>query len=127
MADAPLNDLLRCAIQVVGRLAMRPKQIGAVVATTAKHLKAYNLCDGTKGQSEVAKKAGLDQGNFSRSATRWVESGVLFKIGNGADAKLLHLYPLAKGDVKISRQKKSGARKRRGADRRKRARGRASR
>jgi hypothetical protein len=114
MADIPLNDLLKCAIQVVGRLAMRPEQVGEVVVVNAKQLKAYNLCDGTRTQGEVAKAAGLDNGNFSRTTVRWVESGVLFKVGTGRDAKLLHLYPLVKGDFKPARKRKGkrkGARK----------------
>src|SRR5262245_3595136 len=129
MPDAALNDLLVCAIQVIGRFAMRPEQIGPIVVGSAKHLRAYNLCDGTRSQSEVAKKVGLDQGNFSRTAARWIGSGVLFKIGTGTEAKLLHLYPLTKADVNIPRQKKAkkgGARKRKGAAR-KMARGRAAR
>jgi hypothetical protein len=124
--DIPLHDLLRCAIQVVGRIAMRPEQVGEVLAAkvlaakvAAKQLKAYNLCDGTKTQGEVAKAAGLDAGNFSRTASRWVNSGVLFKIGSGRDARLLHLYPLAKSDVRKrktvgkGKAKGNGARKRR--------------
>jgi hypothetical protein len=79
MADVPVGDLLKCAIHVVGRMAMRPEQVGEIVVVNAKLLKAYNLCDGSKTQTEVAKAAGLDSGNFSRTVTRWVDSGVLFK------------------------------------------------
>ena len=125
MADIPLNDLLKCAIQVVGRIAMRPEQVGEVVIVkgNAKQLKAYNLCDGTRTQGEVAKAAGLDNGNFSRTAARWVESGVLFRTGSGKDAKVLHLYPLLKSDFKLTRSRKAagkrkGNRKRKGARKR---------
>jgi hypothetical protein len=133
MADIPLSDLLRCAMQVVGRMAMRPEQIGEVVVVNgnAKQLKAYNLCDGTKTQAEVAKAAGLDQGNFSRTAGRWIESGVIFKLGTGREAKLLHLYPLVKGDFKVRVKRKTGGKRagsrKKGAGRRKGTRDRASR
>lgn len=119
MADIPLNDLLKCAMQVVGRIAMRPEQIGGIVfvKANAKQLRAYNLCDGTRTQGEVAKAAGLDQGNFSRTVTRWVEGGVLFRVGSGREAKLLHLYPLVKSEFKVPRKRKAAARK--GSSRRK--------
>jgi hypothetical protein len=117
MAEIQLNDLLKCAVQVVGRIAMRPEQVGEIVMVnaSAKQLKAYNLCDGTKTQGDVAKAAGLDAGNFSRTASRWVESGVLFRIGSGKDARLLHLYPLVKVNIKQTRKRKAaGKRKRKG-------------
>lgn len=110
MADIPLDSLLRCAIQVVGRIAIRPEQVGEilVVNATAKQFKAYNLCDGTKTQGEVTKAAGLDSGNFSRTVARWVKSGVLFRLGSGKEAKLLHIYPLAESDFKLMRKRKAG-------------------
>jgi hypothetical protein len=117
MVEIPLNDLLKCAVQVVGRIAMRPEQVGEIVmvSASARQLKAYNLCDGTKTQGEVAKAAGLDAGNFSRTASRWVESGVLFRIGSGKDARLLHLYPLVKINFKQTQKRKAaGKRKRKG-------------
>jgi hypothetical protein len=120
MGDVPISDLLKCAIQVVGRIAMPPEQVGKVVALNAKQLKAYNLCDGSTTQAEVGKAAGVNAGNFSRTVTRWLESGVLFKIGSGREARLLHLYPLVKSDFKLTRKRKAagkrkGARKRQGA------------
>ena len=124
MADVPLGDLLRCAIQVMGRFAVPPDRVSDVVGTSAKQLRAYNLCDGTRTQGEVANSAGLDRGNFSRTATRWVESGVLFRIGNGNDAKLLHIYPLVKGSPAPTRKVRPG---RKGAGRQRRARGRGGR
>jgi hypothetical protein len=62
-------------------------------------LLAYNFCDGTKSQAEVAKAASLDPGNFSRSVARWVEAGILVRLGEGRDAKLLHAYPLSKDAI----------------------------
>ena len=92
--ELQLNFLLRCAIQVVGRLSIPPDNVREVVASTKKHLKAYNLCDGTLTLSEVAKKAGLDTGNFSRTSDRWVENGVVFRVKQGKEIRLLHLYPI---------------------------------
>jgi hypothetical protein len=89
-----LNQLVNCAIQVVGRLAVPPQDVRAVVGTTKKYIRAYNLCDGSRTQREIAKAAGLDEGNFSKAANRWVENGVAFWLGSGKDKRLLHLYPI---------------------------------
>lgn len=66
-----------------------------MVGTSLRQVEAYNLCDGTRTQAEVVKASKLDQGQFSRVATRWAQEGVLFKLGSGRDVKLLHLYSLS--------------------------------
>ena len=91
-----LNDFLNCTLQVIARVAMPPDKIREVIGDRAKQLKAYNLCDGTNTLGEIAKKARIDQGNFSRTSTRWIEQGILFSVGQGNDRRLLHLYPLPK-------------------------------
>jgi hypothetical protein len=90
-----LTDLLQCALQLMGRIAIPPETVRSVVAKTKKHVAAYNLCDGTRTLSEVARRAGLDQGNFSKAAARWVESGVIFWMGEGREKRLLHVYPIS--------------------------------
>jgi len=59
-----------------------------------KQVKAYNLCDGTKTLGEIAKEAGIDSGNFSRTVNRWVSEGIMVKLGEGKSFKPLHLYPI---------------------------------
>jgi predicted transcriptional regulator len=59
-----------------------------------KQLRAYNLSDGTRTQSEIAKELGLDAGNFSRSLARWVDAGIVIRVGEARDAKPVHVYPL---------------------------------
>lgn len=93
--DDMLNDLLRCTLQVIGRLAIQPDKVREIVGAS-KQLRAYNLCNGTRSQKVIAKESGLDQGNFSRTSSRWVENGVAFWVGDNADKQLLHLYPLPK-------------------------------
>jgi len=75
-------------------------EIVLVRGAGAKHLTAYNLCDGTKGQGEIAKSLKLDQGNFSKTVARWIEAGVVFRLGVGREAKLLHVYPLPEGTLR---------------------------
>jgi hypothetical protein len=106
-SDKVLHDLLRCAIQVIGRIGIPPEKVREIVDTGKRQVKAYNLCDGTLSQSEIAKKAGLDQGNFSRVTARWIEHGVAFWIGEGKDSRLLHLYPIPEISQGRDRRKKS--------------------
>ena len=88
------NDLLRCALQVIGQVAIPVDRLREVVGNGKKQIRAFNLCDGTLNQSEIAKKSKLNQGNLSRTFTRWRENGVLFVLGEGRTATFLHIYPL---------------------------------
>ncbi|SRR6266540_1739305 len=88
------EQLVQCLIHVVGRAAVSEEQVRKIVATGEKQVEAFNLCDGTLTQKEVVEKVGLDQGSVSRSMTRWVENGVAFWIGEGSDARLLHIFPI---------------------------------
>ena len=89
-----LEQLLQCLIHVVGRAAMTEESVREIVATGDKQVEAFNLFDGTHTQTEVAQRVGVDQGNLSRAAARWVENGAAFWIGEGDDARLLHIFPI---------------------------------
>jgi hypothetical protein len=89
------NDLIRCAVQLIGRLAIPEQQVRGVVGAGKRRVSAYNLCDGQTALSEIARRAKIDQGNFSRAAKRWVQQGVVFWVGPGKDARLMHLYPIS--------------------------------
>src|SRR6266404_6450459 len=95
MADNT-EALLRALLSVVSRQAIPPSRIAKLVRPGgAKQLKAFNMCDGTRGQGEIAKALSLDQGNFSRTVARWVDAGIVFRLGEGRDSKLLYAYPLS--------------------------------
>lgn len=85
------------AVSLLGRIAFAEEDLRTLIAPTAtqaKQLQAYNLCDGTRTQADIVRALKLDHGNFSRTAARWIAAGVLYKIGSGREAKLLHVYPL---------------------------------
>jgi hypothetical protein len=103
-AEGRVEQLLGCLVQVIGRAALKEDFVREIVGTGSKQLRAFNLCDGTRTQTDIRKKVGLDAGNFSRTARRWIEQGVVFEIADGGEAKLLHVYPLGKP------QKAKGAR-----------------
>lgn len=101
------EDLLKAILSTVARTAFPPDVLAKIIAPTSgseKQLVAYNLCDGKTPHAEITKKAKLDKGNFSRAVARWVEAGVVVRVG--PDRLPLHVYPLmetlAKGVKKKS-------------------------
>lgn len=97
-------DLLRAILATVARQTFSPETLTELIAkgnSGEKQLRAFNLCDGTKSQSEITGAVGLDKGSFSRTLSRWVELGIVVRIGHGADAKPLHVYPIPEAMMKM--------------------------
>jgi len=95
------EELLKAILATVARTAFPPDALTKIVAPTTgseKQLLAYNLCDGETPQAEICKKAKLDKGNFSRAVARWIEAGVMVRVGN--DQLPLHVYPLPRNSSK---------------------------
>jgi DNA-binding MarR family transcriptional regulator len=89
-------------LATVARATISPEALYKIVAPTAgsdKQIVAYNLCDGETPQADICKKAKLDKGNFSRAVARWIEAGMVLRVGG--DRLPLHVYPLAKNVSKI--------------------------
>lgn len=100
------EELLKAILATVARATYPPQELFKIVAPTAgsqKQLLAYNLCDGETPQSTIGKKAQLDTGNLSRAITRWVEAGVVVRVG--PDRYPLHVYPLVEGSYKAVPEK----------------------
>jgi hypothetical protein len=100
--DMDTNEsLLRGILAIVARGEFPPAVIYKMVAPgpgSDKQLFAYNLCDGQTPQSEIAKKAKLHQSNLSRSIARWIEAGIVLRVGK--EQFPMHVYPLTKSDLK---------------------------
>lgn len=95
------ESLLRAILATVARSAFPPAIIYKIVAPAAgsnRQIFAYNLCDGQTPQAEIGKKAKLDKGNLSRSIARWVEAGIVVRVGK--EQFPMHVYPLTKSDLK---------------------------
>ena len=95
------ESLLRAILATVARGVFPPAVIYKIVAPASgndKQLFAYNLCDGHTPQVEIGKKAKLDSGNLSRSIARWVEAGIVVRVGK--EQLPMHVYPLNKNDLK---------------------------
>jgi len=90
------DELLRVLIGVMGRVAFPPKALRDVVRgpgrAADKYVKAYNLCDGTRSMREVGRMSELDSSNMIKAISRWVEAGVVFRLGS--EGRPVHLYRL---------------------------------
>lgn len=88
---------LRAILGVLSRQAIPPEELVGQVAvgtTKVKQIEAYNLCDGSLTQGEIAKKVGLDPGNFSRTMGRWTDDGLVVKTEINGQMRPVHLYPI---------------------------------
>ena len=95
------DALLKGILATVARAAFPQDALMKIVAPTAgseKQLLAYNLCNGEMSQAEIGKAAKLDPGNLSRAIARWVEAGIVLRVGS--DQLPLHVYPLIKASAK---------------------------
>lgn len=101
------ESLLRAILATTARGVFSPADIYKIVAPVSgsdKQIAAYNLCDGKTPQAEICKKAKLDTGNLSRSIARWIEAGVVVRVGK--EQYPMHVYPLTKADLKSSSKEK---------------------
>ena len=91
------EQLLRAILATVARQTFSVDFITEKVAVgtdKTKQIEAYNMCDGSKSQAEIAKQLNLDQSNFSKTVARWVDLGIVVKVGQLRDIKLVHIYPI---------------------------------
>ena len=99
------EELLKAILATNARIAFPPNDLVKIVAPTVgseKQLLAYNLCNGETSHANITKKAKLDKGNFSRAVARWVEAGVVVRIG--PDRLPLHVYPLTETSAKAGKR-----------------------
>ncbi len=65
--------LLQAILSLIARQTFPLDRLLEIVQPTgasAKQVKAFNLCDGSKGRTEIAKTLKLHQGSFIRSIER---------------------------------------------------------
>lgn len=93
---------LRAILATIARQTFSPEVLAKHVLKNggAKQIKAFNLCDGTLTQGEVAKEAGLDSGNFSKTISRWIEAGIIVRVTEGKKVVPVHVYPLDEAFLK---------------------------
>ena len=93
---------LRAILATVARQTFPPQTILEIMGSNAgeKQHRAFNMCDGTRTQAEIARELGLDPGNFSRTLGRWIDAGIVIRIGEKGELRLLHVYPLPDALIK---------------------------
>ena len=90
------ETFLRAILATVARQTFSPARILEIMGPNSgeKQRRAFNLCDGSRTQTEVAKELGLDSGNFSKTLGRWIDEGIVIRVGEGRETRPLHVYPL---------------------------------
>lgn len=86
-------DYLRAVLSTSARVAFPVEVLAKLISPIGdgrKQIIAYNLCDGTRTQAQIAAKASLDHASLSRSMSRWVDEGIVVRVGGFP----LHVYPL---------------------------------
>jgi hypothetical protein len=102
------DELLKAILATVARGAFPPAALAKIVAPTAgseRQLMAYNMYDGETSQTEICKKTKLLKGNLSSLITRWVEAGIMIRVGS--ERLPLHVYPLSKSAMKGEEKQRS--------------------
>lgn len=92
--------LLRAILATVARQTFPPQEIAKIVAPrsdSAKWIEVYNLCNGARTQSEIAKEANVDSSNLSKKVRQWTDAGVMTLMVEGAIERPIHVYPLPDG------------------------------
>jgi hypothetical protein len=105
---AEIEELLGLLIQINARQAFPEEVLRSIVGSSEQWIEAYNLCDGTRSQAEVVKITKINQGLFSRTASRWIDEGVMYKVGDGRETKLLHVYNLPKRSSGVAKRTSVG-------------------
>lgn len=106
-----LNEMVKCLFHVIARAVMPPDKVMEVIGGGKRQVMAFNQCDGHNSQKEIAKKTGINQGNLSREFKKWLEAGVAFSIGDGKEARLLHIYPIPRQSTKQPGRSRKSTRK----------------
>ena len=94
------ESYLRAILATVARQTFPPALLVELVGRGEKQLRAFNLCDGTRTQGEIATELKLDASNFSKSLGRWIDAGVAIRIGEGRDVRPIHVYPIPEAEIR---------------------------
>jgi DNA-binding MarR family transcriptional regulator len=97
---------LRAILATVARQTFPTAEVIKIIGKNAgeKQFRAFNLCDGTRTQGEIAKELSLDSGNFSRTLGRWVDEGIAVRIAKGQEIRPVHVYPIPESEIKKALQ-----------------------
>lgn len=101
---------LKAMMSLVARQTFTPERLAEIVSPVAnlRAYEAFNLCDGTRTQTEIATSLKIDSGNFSRTVKKWSDEGVIIKINDDNKEKLVHVYPINDRLIANAKKKDGG-------------------
>lgn len=100
--DSETRSLLRALFAINSRIAFKEFEVRAIVAPTKsqiKQIRAFNACNGSSTQGEIARRLKLDHGNFSRTVKRWTDLGIVHRIHVDGEDRLLHVFPISESSA----------------------------
>ncbi|MFD9899868.1 MarR family transcriptional regulator [Mesorhizobium sp. NPDC059025] len=101
---------LKAMMSLIARQTFTPERLAEIVspAANSRAYEAFNLCDGTRTQTEISNALKIDSGNFSRTVNKWVDEGVLIRISDDNKDKLVHVYQIPDRIISIAKKKEKG-------------------
>ncbi|RVA58366.1 MarR family transcriptional regulator [Mesorhizobium sp. M7A.F.Ca.US.001.01.1.1] len=104
---------LKAMMSLVARQTFSPERLAELVTPVAntKTYEAFNLCDGSRTQNEIATLLKTDQGQLSRSIKRWVDEGVMIKVTEDGKDRPVHVYPVPDRFIQIAKKKEEAKKK----------------
>ncbi len=92
------EQMLETAIGLLGRLVFPQQKILEIVTKRKKnpeqYVKAYNLCDGAHGVTEIAKEIGVAQPTLTPILSDWKDRGIVYEITGSGGKFYRKLYKL---------------------------------
>lgn len=98
---------LKAMMSLVARQTYPPERLVEAVTPVAntKTYEAYNLCDGSRTQTEVATALKMDPAQLSRSVRKWIDDGIMLRISDGGGVKPVHVYPIPERFMQQAKKK----------------------
>lgn len=70
-------------ISLLGRMTFPEEELKKIITSNSKKpdvlLKAYNLCDGNMGLTEIARTVSISQPSITGAINKWEEMGIIVK------------------------------------------------
>ena len=102
------EQLLKAIVGLLARQTFSVSDVLQIIGPDKEtQFKAYNLCDGTRSQSDIAKACKLDKGSFSRTLSRWVDERIVIRLDENGEKTLLHVFPISETRRKAEAKKDS--------------------
>jgi Mn-dependent DtxR family transcriptional regulator len=90
--------MLEAIVGLLGRLVFPEKELKGIVTKNkqdpGKYIKAYNLCDGEHGVTEIAKQVGVAQPTLTPILAKWKDRGIVYEVMKRGGKFYKKLFPI---------------------------------